>query len=676
MKKIFKNPTIISLLFITLLTLIAQSILIPFLGFYSDDFFFEYLGHFYGSSGIINSLAIDRPLNGYMLGFIYQQLKDHILYWHIGLLLIRLLCGYLVFFSLKKIWPKNIDIITSITLIFLIYPGFLQQTSPLGYITWFIPYAFELFSIMLTIYAIKSGGKTKFISLTFFSVAFQISSFLLLEFLIGCEALRLLLINYSLNKNVRSIKKRIILWMPYVITSILFIVWRIFIYKSVRDITNVDWVIQNYYSDLGWIIRIPTELLIGFIHTFALAYILPFVINIFRVLPKHIVISLVLGGFSGLITFRYFNGLISNTGKDIHINSDKKFGKNLVIIGIISIIGSLLPIVVSGRIVREYLVYDRYTLTSMIGISFIFVGLINMFFKKYRIILLSTLVFLSVTSQLMNGFYRLSNWTDQKNIWWQLYWRSPKIKEDAFIVFDFPRLSESNLKNQVVNCIKWYQIYWVDYQLWAPGNLFFNYNNSPKEHFRGELLSNSNVVDNIKNKKVEFVVDRNLEYPQNYSNLVILSTPSDVSCLWIYDNIRRELPGKSNMIINSVISYSDIDNLVQKDSHSSPPQSIFGKEPEKDWCYYFQKASLARQLKDWTTLSFLTNEVKNNKYHPKDNNEWLPFIEGMIVTKQYTEANDLINTILQSEDHQGTFINNVCDMVVRLKTKTIGIKCL
>jgi hypothetical protein len=275
----------------------------------------------------------------------------------------------------------------------------------------------------------------------------------------------------------------------------------------------------------------------------------------------------------------------------------------------------------------------------------------------------------------MNGFYRVINWDTQKNIWWQLYWRSPKIKSNAFLIFDFPKLNRNNPKNLIINFVKWYQIYWIDYQIWATGNLFFNYNDSPDKHFRGELLTNPNVIENIEKHTEGSYSNRNLKFPMNYSNSIILSTPTDTTCLWVYDKDRQELPQHPNQVIEPLISYSDINNLVQTDQQGLPPKSIFGNEPEKSWCYYFQKASLFRQLKDWNQLSLLTSKVMENKFEPDDVNEWLPFIEGLIVLKKYPEANDLIKNVLNKEKQPDIFITNVCTMAKRLKSNKIISKC-
>ena len=42
----------------------------------------------------------------------------------------------------------------------------------------------------------------------------------------------------------------------------------------------------------------------------------------------------------------------------------------------------------------------------------------------------------------------------------------------------------------------------------------------------------------------------------------------------------------------------------------SPPPMLFGPEPPHTWCYYFQKADLARQRGDWDEVARLGDEAR------------------------------------------------------------------
>jgi hypothetical protein len=62
---------------------------------------------------------------------------------------------------------------------------------------------------------------------------------------------------------------------------------------------------------------------------------------------------------------------------------------------------------------------------------------------------------------------------------------------------------------------------------------------------------------------------------------------------------------------------------------------VFGPEPEYDWCYYYQKAALARQRGDWDAVLTLGNDALNKGLAPAELIEWMPFLQA------YARAGDI-----------------------------------
>jgi len=56
--------------------------------------------------------------------------------------------------------------------------------------------------------------------------------------------------------------------------------------------------------------------------------------------------------------------------------------------------------------------------------------------------------------------------------------------------------------------------------------------------------------------------------------------------------------------------------------------AIFGPEPARGWCYYFEKADLARQRRDWQEVVSLGEQALSENLRPRDVSEWMPFLEG------------------------------------------------
>jgi hypothetical protein len=56
--------------------------------------------------------------------------------------------------------------------------------------------------------------------------------------------------------------------------------------------------------------------------------------------------------------------------------------------------------------------------------------------------------------------------------------------------------------------------------------------------------------------------------------------------------------------------------------------SLLGADPEHRWCYYYQKADLARQQGDWKMVAQLGDKAFAVPLLPDDPYEYLPFIEA------------------------------------------------
>ena len=67
---------------------------------------------------------------------------------------------------------------------------------------------------------------------------------------------------------------------------------------------------------------------------------------------------------------------------------------------------------------------------------------------------------------------------------------------------------------------------------------------------------------------------------------------------------------------------------------------VYGPEPEHDFCYYFEKADLARQFKDWETVVTLA-ETALTLEHPYNPAEQMVFIEGYAHVGEWAQAVEL-----------------------------------
>jgi hypothetical protein len=120
--------------------------------------------------------------------------------------------------------------------------------------------------------------------------------------------------------------------------------------------------------------------------------------------------------------------------------------------------------------------------------------------------------------------------------------------------------------------------------------------------------------------------------------VVVYYAPETGKCLWVLspqDGDNPELPSLSK----GMLPLSNLGRIEpERQAAEPPPTDIFGPEPPHDWCYYFQKADLARQMGDWQRVAQLGDEAQKLGYSPNNPQEWIPFIEGYARTGRWEEA--------------------------------------
>ena len=88
-------------------------------------------------------------------------------------------------------------------------------------------------------------------------------------------------------------------------------------------------------------------------------------------------------------------------------------------------------------------------------------------------------------------------------------------------------------------------------------------------------------------------------------------------------------------------NYPIWNRLSQPRANDVTIPSIFGLEPTHTWCYYFEKADLARQTDSWVQVAEIGDQAFAIPYYPDDMSEYLPFVEAYARTGRWEEARDL-----------------------------------
>lgn len=104
--------------------------------------------------------------------------------------------------------------------------------------------------------------------------------------------------------------------------------------------------------------------------------------------------------------------------------------------------------------------------------------------------------------------------------------------------------------------------------------------------------------------------------------------------------------------LRELVGASNLENILAQ-AEEGPPAHVFGAEPEHGWCFYYEKAALAAQLKDWPRVRELMAEARELGLSSSYGFEWLPLLEAHAASEdwvQATETSEFIHRLHPSND--------------------------
>ncbi len=257
---------------------------------------------------------------------------------------------------------------------------------------------------------------------------------------------------------------------------------------------------------------------------------------------------------------------------------------------------------------------DRFTLPFILGVALFWVSVVMLLplrrWLQIGVVLL--VVALSAGYQLRTGILFQRDWEQQTRFFWQMVWRIPALEEDTIIF-----AHELPLQ------------YFSDNSLTGALNWIYGDANQPDKNIPYVLYYPTVRVGlAVKALTANEPVLQNLLVGTFHGNtsqsLALFYQPP--ACLRVLD---PELEPDNWMVplqVRETIHLTDWDVILPEPEQTLP--AIYGAEPEHGWCYYFQKADLARQLGDWQEVQRLGEIAFQLDDQPNDPAERFPFIES------------------------------------------------
>jgi len=610
-------------------------VLIPHLGFYRDDWYILWTAQAQGTEGILNLFKGDRPFLGFLYAFDYALLGKSTINWHIYALVIKCAGGLAFLWLLRMIWPERRVETTFAALLFMIYPGFYQQANAATFKNLLLSQTAVILSLALTILSIKTSSRSTRVLAIIPAAAFTLFYLAIYESMIGLEAVRIILLAYVLKRQKpdlsnRSLTISTLIWsIPYLVVTLVFMYWRIFVFTSVRRSVSLDILLGEYALAPGHsLIVLLSEYLKDLIETTLFAWSVPFytlaqTVGRYRDFATAIVLAILAAGLAG--------GYLFLTNKQPWQSEHNSVAdletRDFIILGLLIVMITTVPIIAAGRNVVFGLQWDRYTAQSTTGVAIFMAGIAFYAIRsQVRTLFLLSLIAVGVATQFMSAVYYRDFWSVQRNLWWQITWRVPEFAPGTTLIGIAPRGYR----------------FAEEYEVWGPLNMIYNPGQELK--ISGQILYDGLEVDMAAGKQEERN-NRNILITRDYGKAVIASVPTTHSCVHVIDGRMLELPALEDQAVAAAAPYSRVDLVLTDSAPSPPPVDVFGSEPNQEWCYYYEKMDLARQKQDWIEVIRLSEQAKTLDFEPEDFSEWMPLYTAYVNSGLTDDAKQLVKRI-------------------------------
>lgn len=632
-----------------IVTILAYGLLLPVTGFYWDDWTFAWIAKFLGPAEFIPAFLGFRPFLGPIFFVTTSLIPPDPLLWQIFALLIRFLSGLLVWLTLNQIWPKHSRETLIVSLLFLVFPGYSQHWVAFTHINqeW-IPLLFYLLSFFFTARAIRNPPS--FLSNTIYAVLLMVIGIFPTEYFIGLEPMRFLFIWVMISEESQGHRQRFIQtmkrWWPYLLVWAADAAWLIYYYKSgayisydVTPIQGSSAVLNNavlVFGDALWKAGLYIWVQVLLLTTQTLS-------TPSSLLTLGIILASLLLGlyYFQRIDLSPSNPTTSNkAGTNLSFMTNAKaFGIPALIMGLTGILLGRVPSFAAGLPLTLQSSFDRFMISMMLGGSLFIAGLIELLIKSQRgkTYIFVALIAVGMGQQFFNANIFRRDWLKQQEIYWQFAWRIPALKADtAVITQQMPLDYETDLSMTAA-------LNWMYTQAVHPPVL-------PYALIYSEKRLGGSVLPDLKPDTPINLPFRTVSFKGSNSQSIVIYVPSN-GCMRVFDPAfgDAETYAKFPEALIAPIPLSDPSRIITDADPASPGNPPFIKEPTHNWCYFYEKAELARQSRDWKRILELEKEAEDKGFAPTDAFELLPFIEGNARTGNWQSSEELARKALKDE---------------------------
>ncbi|MBQ6518633.1 MAG: hypothetical protein IJI14_07935 [Anaerolineaceae bacterium] len=625
--------------------------LVTMVGFYWDDWPMLYFKVTRGAAGFANAFDSDRPF----LSYLYQitsHLPDNPLIWQILTVLLRSWIAVLFWHVLTMLWKGRKREPLWAGILLAVYPGFKQMPIAYVWMNGMILLLFYVLSWEFMLLSLHSGGGKKAALAVMAVLSFTLCT-ISTEYYVGLEASRgLILYFYFLNNDENfcelnrkeKIKKIISVWAPYIAVLAVFLVWRVFVF----GFHGYQPVLVEQAS--GNPLRAVFDVFVRAAEDAHTAFWGAW--TEFLKFPNHTDFETASGKIfwiSTVLSFAAIWFVMHCYEKDEEL-PDRRWRLSAVGLGLFMIIIPGFPYWITSLPIKLSYPYDRFLIAFMFGSCILMCGLIRSSVRYEWMQTAAAALFAAaaVGGNILNANSYRKDWNMQKDFVQQMKARIPDLKPSTILLSDANPLayeSDNSMTGMINLALKPDEEIPEDsipYSVMLFTSRFGSeeeYWSTDKKYqdFRGLLFEAENenvVVYHYSPPSCLRIIDPEQHaglniFPQSYKNFLYLSDPK----------------GR----INTNGTYS-----------SYLPENYFGEYSTENWCYWFQKADLARQDEDWAAIAEI-GDRKLPVMTAADPTEYFVFAEAYIRMDRWEDAGELFGRI--RHESEGALDSTLCPYI-------------